>query len=71
EDTTSLTTGNGKMDIRGSMDGAFILDSLGDSVRNIYYDPPHDSLYFYRQMEAMQNYYLDDSHNKLFVDYDI
>ncbi len=71
EDTTSLTTGNGKMDIRGSMDGAFVLDSLGDSVRNIYYDPPHDSLYFYRQMEAMQNYYLDDSHNKLFVDYDI
>lgn len=71
EDTTSLTTGNGKMDLRGSMDGEFVMDSTGDSSRNLYYDPPHDSLYFYRQMEALRNYYVDDSHGKLYVDFDI
>lgn len=71
EDTTALTTGNGKMDLRGSMDGEFVTDSTGDSTRNLYYDPPHDSLYFYRHMEALQNYYMDDSHGKLYVDFDI
>ncbi|MFO8062194.1 MAG: FG-GAP-like repeat-containing protein [bacterium] len=71
EDTTTLTTGNGKMDLRGSMDSEYEIDSTGDSVRNLYYDPPHDSLYFYRQMEALRNYYLDDSHGKLYVDFDI
>lgn len=72
EDTSSLTTGNGKMDYRGSMDSMFYYDdSLQEMVRNLYYQPPHDSLYFYNQMLALQNYYLDDSHGKLFVDFDI
>ncbi len=71
EDTTSLSTGNGKMDLRQSMDGEFVVDSSGDSSRNLYYDPPHDSLYFFRHMEALQNYYADDSHGKLFTEFDI
>ncbi len=72
EDSSTLTTGNGKMDLRGSTDEEFYVDEeTGDTLRNLYYQVPHDSLYFYRQMEAMQNYYLDDSHGKLYVDFDI
>ncbi|MGE3062774.1 MAG: T9SS type A sorting domain-containing protein [bacterium] len=78
EDTTSLTTGNGKMDLRGSMDSEYEEDTLFDgedtiidTVRNLYFQPPHDSLYFFHQMEALQNYFLDDSHGKLFVDFSI
>ncbi|MDD3803881.1 MAG: hypothetical protein PHW02_05815 [bacterium] len=78
EDTTSLTTGNGKMDLRGSMDSQYEIDTvingadtLVDTVRNLYFQPPHDSLYFFHQMEALRNYYLDDSHGKLYVDFDI
>lgn len=72
EDSSSLTTGNGKMDYRTSQDSMFYYDdSLGEMVRNLYYQGPHDSLYFYNHMLAMQNYYLDDSHGKLYVDYGI
>jgi M6 family metalloprotease-like protein len=78
EDTTHLTTGNGKMDLRGSLDSEYEIDTtienndtIIDTTRNLYFQPPHDSIYFLRQMEALQNYYLDDSHNRLFVDFDI
>jgi len=72
EDTSSLTTGNGKMDLRGSEDDEFVYDSTEQTyVRNLYYQTPHDSLYFYRQMEALRNYYLDDSRNKLYIDFGI
>ncbi len=78
EDTTSLTTGNGKMDLRRSTDSIFIIDTvikgadtILDTNVNIYYKVPHDSLYFYRQMEALRNYYLDDSRGKLYIDFEI
>ncbi|MEJ5306957.1 MAG: hypothetical protein WHT27_01490 [candidate division WOR-3 bacterium] len=78
EDTTSLTTGNGKMDLRRSIESIYVVDTIvqgGDTLidtsMNIYYKPPHDSLYFYRQMEALRNYYLDDSRGKLYVDFEI
>ena len=57
EDTTSLTTGNGKMDLRGSIDSEYEIDTviegsdtLIDTMRNLYYQPPHDSLFFFHQM---------------------
>lgn len=78
EDTTSLTTGNGKMDLRRSTDNIYVIDTivngsdtLIDTSVNIYYKPAHDSLYFHRQMEALRNYYLDDSRGKLYVDFEI
>ncbi len=93
EDTTSLTTGNGKMDTVGSSgkpvyiveDGdtfinpeyqeEYILE-IGDDgsrrwVHNLLYDPPHDSLYFHNLMLSLRNYYWDDSHGRLYVDFDI
>ncbi len=47
EDTDSLTTGNGKMDLEGYLEP--------DS--GLYYDPPHDKIYFQRQMQFLSNYY--------------
>lgn len=47
EDTDSLTTGNGKMDMEGYLEP--------DS--GLYYDPPHDKIYFQRQMQFLSSYY--------------
>ncbi len=59
EDTTSLTTGNGKMDTLG-----FLEPDSG-----LFYDPPHFKTYFNRQMEGLRNYYLAQSLGRLYVDF--
>lgn len=59
EDTTSLTTGNGKMDTFGFLSP----DSL------LFYDPPHFKRYFERQMDGLRNYYLAQSLGKLYIDF--
>ncbi len=61
EDTTPLTTGNGKMDTLG-----FLEPDSG-----LFYDPPHFKLYFERQMEGLRNYYLAQSLGRLYVDYTV
>ncbi|MCK4272124.1 VCBS repeat-containing protein [bacterium] len=51
-DTTSTTTGTGKFDLSAS----------SDEVIN---PPPHDRIYFQRQMEALHRYYLNVSRGLL------
>ena len=58
EDTSSLTTGNGKMDTLG-----FLEPDSG-----LFYDPPHFKRYFERQMEGVRNYYRAQSLGRLYVD---
>ena len=54
EDTTPLTTGNGKMRLTDNGEPPTIVDSItGCEVPNPYYDPPHDKTYFERQLEAL------------------
>jgi len=59
EDTTHLTTGNGKMDTLG-----FLTPDSG-----LFYDPPHFKRYFERQMEGLRNYYLAQSEGKLYIEF--
>jgi M6 family metalloprotease-like protein len=61
EDTTPLTTGNGKMDTFG-----FLVPDSG-----LFYDPPHFKRYFERQMEGLRNYYLAQSLGHLYVDFTV
>ena len=61
EDTTPLTTGNGKMDTLG-----FLAPDSG-----LFYDPPHFKLYFERQMEGLRSYFRAQSLGKLYVDYTV
>ncbi|MEO0078568.1 MAG: hypothetical protein ABIK86_06185, partial [candidate division WOR-3 bacterium] len=61
EDTTPLTTGNGKMDTLG-----FLTPDSG-----LFYDPPHFKRYFERQMEGVRNYYLAQSLGRLYVDFTV
>jgi M6 family metalloprotease-like protein len=67
EDTTSLTTGNGKMDLEPKGEPY----DPEDGSRNLDYDPPHDSLYFNHQMEALHNYWWASSHGKCRVEFEI
>lgn len=59
EDTDSLTTGNGKM------------DSIGFGVPDdgLYYDPPHDKIYFERQMQFLSNYYKSNSFGNIEIEF--
>ncbi len=67
EDDTPLTTGNGKMNLRGNDEPMY--DE--DGGHNPYYDPPHDSLYFYHLMESLHNYYFATSGGRLCIDFDL
>jgi M6 family metalloprotease-like protein len=60
-DTTSLTTGDGKMDTLG-----FLSPDSG-----LFYDPPHFKRYFERQMEGLSNYYRAQTLGRLFVEYTV
>ena len=60
-DTTSLTTGDGKMDTLG-----FLSPDSG-----LFYDPPHFKRYFERQMEGLRNYYRAQSLGKLYVEFTV
>jgi len=58
EDSTPLTSGNGKMDLIG-----FLAPDSG-----LFYDPPHNKVYFERQLQGMKNFYLLNSLGKLYLD---
>jgi len=81
EDTTSLTTGNGRFNLTGigsicdttydtTMTGA---DTLVDTIisRSLSYDPPHDSTYFNRLMEYLHNYYYKVSYGHLWIEWEL
>lgn len=59
EDTTPLTTGNGKFDTLG-----FLSPDSG-----LFYDPPHFKKYFERLMEGLRNYYLALSRGRLYIEF--
>lgn len=61
EDFDTLTTGNGKMDLRG-----FLSPEDG-----LFYDPPHTKKYFERQLEALRNYFLVNSYGRFYVDFKV
>ncbi len=60
-DTTTLTTGDGKMDTLG-----FLSPDSG-----LFYDPPHFKRYFERQMEGLRNYYRAQTLGNLYVEYTV
>jgi len=81
EDTTSLTTGNGRFNLAGigsicdttydtTMTGT---DTLVDTTisRSLRYDPPHDLTYFNRLMEFLHNYYYKVSYGKLWIEWTV
>lgn len=59
EDTDSLTTGNGKMDLKGF--------NTPDS--GLFYDPPHTKSYFHRQMQFLSNFYKANSFGNCVVNW--
>jgi len=61
EDTTPLTTGNGKFDTLG-----FLSPDSG-----LFYDPPHFKRYFERLMEGLRSYYLAQSLGKLYIEFTV
>ena len=71
----SLTTGNGKMQYepQGHPCDTVVDSTTGDTTytRSLYYDPPHDSLYFHHLMEYLHNYYWEVSHHLLYIKYKI
>lgn len=73
EDTSDLTSGNGKMILlpQGNLCDTIITGNDTIIQRNIYFDPPHDSIYFSRLMEFLHNYFLSVSGGKLFVQWKI
>jgi M6 family metalloprotease-like protein len=66
EDTTSLTTGNGKMNLEP--DTTYGKEYEG-TERNLWYEPAHDSLYFHHQMVALRNYWWDASNHHLWLEW--
>jgi M6 family metalloprotease-like protein len=81
EDTTSLTTGNGRFNLVDSghvcdttYDTTFTAtDTLVDTLieRNLSYDPPHNLTYFNRLMESMHNYYWKVSYHQLWLEWEV
>jgi M6 family metalloprotease-like protein len=59
EDTTSLTTGNGRMDLAG-----FLSPDYG-----LLYDPPHTRRYFERHLQGLRNFYWLNSMGTLYIDF--
>jgi M6 family metalloprotease-like protein len=68
EDTTALTTGNGKMNLEP--DTTYGLE-YENRERNLWYEPAHDSLYFHHQMVALRNYWWDASNHHLWLEWKI
>lgn len=59
EDDDTLTTGNGKMDLKG----------FGSPSDGLFYDPPHTKKYFERQMDFLRNYFKANSFGHCNISY--
>lgn len=70
-DSTTLTTGDGRMDLEGSgsICDTIIRDNDTNYVRSLYYDPPHDYTYFNRLMEYLHNYFWKVSYHRLWIEW--
>lgn len=81
EDTTSLTTGNGRFNLEGFgsiCDTTYDTTSVGTDTlvdttisRSLSYDPPHDLTYFNRLMEFLHNYYYKVSYGQLWIEWEV
>jgi M6 family metalloprotease-like protein len=60
-DNDSLTTGDGTMDLVG----------FGEPEDGLYYDRPHDKIYFERQMQFLSNYYKSNTFGHVEVEYTV
>jgi M6 family metalloprotease-like protein len=58
EDTSSLSTGNGRMDLAGFLDPSY----------GLFYDPPHTKLYFEKLMQSLHNYLRTNSLGRCFTE---
>jgi len=70
-DSTPVTTGNGRINLEGS---GHVCDTIIDGsdtsfIRNLYYDPPHDFIYFNRLMEYLHNYYWKVSYHTEWIEW--
>jgi M6 family metalloprotease-like protein len=69
EDSDTLSTGNGKMDLTGYGDslliGDFDNDGRTDTTWNVAYDPPHTRRFFANQMRALRNLFQANSGGRL------
>lgn len=63
EDTTPLTTGNGKMDTLGFLPPGYHKDST------LFYDPPHFKTYFERLMDGVNNFIRAQSLGRMDIEY--
>ncbi|MCS7249764.1 MAG: immune inhibitor A [candidate division WOR-3 bacterium] len=61
EDNDTLTTGNGKMDLKG-----FLTEEDG-----LYYDPPHTKKYFENLLLGLRNYFWHNSLGKLHIEFKV
>ena len=77
EDTTSLTTGNGRFNLEGFgtvCDTTYDTTAVGVDTtisRNLFYDPPHGLTYFNRLMEFLRNYYYKVSYGHLWIEWEV
>lgn len=62
------TTGNGHFDYSGNGEPIYVNNDPAQG-HNLYYEPPHDSLYIHNQMLAMRNYYQAVSYGQLHIEY--
>lgn len=60
EDSDPASYGNGKFELKPYQDS---LDTQGK--KNIFYDPPHTTRYFYRMMQSLRNFYQANSGGNL------
>ena len=64
-----LTTGDGTFNLEGNGKPRVKEVCNGDTIYNPYYDPPHDWVYFNRQMEAMADYYYMATFGKVRIEW--
>ncbi len=64
-----LTTGDGTFNLEGNGKPRVLEICNGDTIYNPYYDPPHDWVYFNRQMEAMADYYYVATFGKVRIEW--
>jgi M6 family metalloprotease-like protein len=64
-DDDSCTTGNGQFTLRSN--GEKIYED--DGSHNLCYDPPHTKTYFEFFLEAVSNYFYEESNGKLVIEY--
>ncbi len=64
-----LTTGDGTFVMEDNGEDRIVTICNGDTIYNPFYDPPHDWVYFNRQMEALADYYYVATFGKVKIEW--